>query len=520
MLVFTKPATAGTYNNATGDGQYQTLTFPAAVGGLNKRDGKADMPITDANILTNIIPYPTSCKVRGGYESYATGMSGSIETLMEWAGNSSRKFFAANGEYVYNISSSGAVGAADISGLTNARWQYVNFATSGGNFLVMVNGADAPRNYDGTTWATTPAITGPTAADLIHIWVWKSRLWFVEKNSRSAWYLPVNSIGGAATELDLGGQFQRGGYLMAGGRFSYDAGSGPDDYLVFISDQGEVLVYQGTDPSSSTTFSLVGRFIVGSPIGRRCMLQVGGDLAIITVDGIVSLIKSMPVDRSAIQAAAITNKIQDLFNEYARDYRSNFGWQGQIYPLNSYVLFNIPFSSTEYRQLVMNTETGSWCEFQNQNSVCWGMYNDRIYFGGTDGIVYVADSGAQDNGGIINFDYQGAFNNFGAKSRKKFFHLIRSLILSNGSPVILQTMNVDFSNVEPTGTLNPVAPASSTWDTAEWDDGMWGGQNSSYQWASVGQIGAWGTPRIKGALNGVTLEFNSFEIKATIGGVL
>lgn len=519
MLPYTPVASAGTQNNATGNGDFTTFPFPAAVGGLNKKDGKADMAITDANILNNVFPSATYCSVRRGYEAYATGMTGNVETVMEWAGPSSRKFFAANSTSIYDISSSGAVGAAVVTSLANARFQTTNFATAGGTFLVACNGADAVLNYDGSSW-TTPSITGVTSADLINVAQWKSRLWFVEKNSKNAWYLPVSSIAGAAAKIDLGPQLKRGGYLVAVGSFSYDAGDGPDDYLTFLSDQGEVVVYQGTDPSTATTFSIVGRFIVGSPIGRRSMIQVGGDLALITLDGIVSLIKSMQLDRSAAQNAAITNKIQTLFNQYAYQYKDNYGWQGQIYPRGTYVTFNIPFSSTEYRQLVMNTLTGSWCEFQNMNSICWGLYNDDLYFGSTDGVVYKADTGLQDNGGIINFDYQGAFNNFGAKSRKKHLQMIRSLIITNGSPTIIQSMNVDFSDVEPTGTLSPTAPPTSTWDSGLWDTAMWGGLNSYYQWSSVGIIGTWGTPRVKGALNGVSLQFNSFEIKMTVGGVI
>jgi hypothetical protein len=517
MLVYTSTPTTGTQNTSAGAGDFTTFSFPAAVGGLNRRDAKAEMPISDANILTNVIPYPTFCAVRRGYEEHATGIMGSVETLMEWAGPTSRKLFAAADTVIYDVTSSGAA-SSSLTSLTNARWQWVNFATSGGSFLVIANGADSVRNYDGSNW-TTPAITGVTSADLIYVTQWKSRLWFVEKNSKNAWYLPVSSIAGAATKLDLGPQFKRGGYLVAIGTVSYDSGTGPDDLIAFLSDQGEVAIYQGTDPSSATTFSIVNRFIIGSPIGRRSLIQVGGDLAVISVDGIVSMIAMSNKDRSASSQAAITDKIQDLFNDYARAYRGNFGWQGQIYPLGSYVLFNIPFSSTQYNQLVMNTETGSWCLFEGMNGSCWGLLSDDIYFGG-DGVVYKADTGFQDNGGIISFDYQGAFNNFGQKSRKKHFQMIRSLMQTNGSPTILQTMNVDFSDVEPTGTLSPTAPPASTWDSGLWDTALWGGTNSFYQWANVGQIGAWGTPRLKGALNGISLQLNSFEVKMTVGGVI
>lgn len=491
--------------------------FPAAVGGLNRRDAKAKMPKTDANILMNVEPRPNFCVVRRGYESYATGLGAAVETLMEWAG-ATRQFFAAAGTTIWDITSAGAA-SADVTGLTNARWHHTMFKTAGGSFLVACNGADSVRNYDGTSW-TTPAITGVTSADLIYVAAWKNRLWFVEKNTTNAWYLPVNSIAGAATRLDLGAQFKRGGFLNTIGTLSYDAGDGPDDFIAFVSDQGDVAVYQGTDPSSASTFAIMNRFTLGAPIGRRSLLNVGGDLAMISVDGIVSLISMSDKDRSVAESAAITNKIQDLFNQYARDYRGIFGWQGQIYPLGSIVYFNVPFSSTQSVQLVMNVDTGAWAEFQNMNGACWGLYNDQPYFGGANGVVYRADSGLQDNGGIITFDYQSAFSQFGHAGKTKLYQLIRPILLTNGSPTILMSMNTNFSDVEPTGTLSPSAPATSTWDSGVWDSAQWGGTNTSAQWYSVGQEGEWGAVRMKGALNGISLQINAFTIEAEVGGAL
>jgi hypothetical protein len=77
---------------------------------------------------------------------------------MEWAGPSSRKMFAAKSTDIYDVTTPGAVGAAVVSSLSSAYWQTVNFTTAGGSFLVLCNGADSVRNYDGTTW-TTPSIS-------------------------------------------------------------------------------------------------------------------------------------------------------------------------------------------------------------------------------------------------------------------------------------------------------------------------------------------------------------------------
>ncbi len=58
----------------TGDdppGSAKQFKVPAAVGGLNKRDGLADMPASDANILTNMFPRPSYVELRRGYQSHA-----------------------------------------------------------------------------------------------------------------------------------------------------------------------------------------------------------------------------------------------------------------------------------------------------------------------------------------------------------------------------------------------------------------------------------------------------------------
>ena len=74
--------------------------------------------------------------------------------------------------------------------------------------------------YDGATWlsvdgASTPAITGVTTSNLIHVNIFKTRLFFIEKSKLSFWYLPVASLGGAAVEFQMNTLFSRGGFVMA-----------------------------------------------------------------------------------------------------------------------------------------------------------------------------------------------------------------------------------------------------------------------------------------------------------------
>ena len=147
---------------------------------------------------SNYFPGVSSVNLRGGYSKHATGLPGQVETIMTYNGAATSKMFAASGTGFYDVTSSGAVGSAVVSGLTNARWEYINITTPGGNFLYAVNGVDKPRLYDGSTWtaidgSSTPAITGVTTTALSNITLFKNRVWFVQKDTLKAWYLDRKS---------------------------------------------------------------------------------------------------------------------------------------------------------------------------------------------------------------------------------------------------------------------------------------------------------------------------------------
>jgi hypothetical protein len=99
---------------------------------------------------------------------------------------------------------------------------------------------------------------GVTSSDLINVASYKSRLWFVEKDSTKAWYLGVSSISGAATSLELGDKFRRGGKLLLIGAISRDAGNGAQDVICFVSSKGEIVIFQGSDPADANNWSQVG----------------------------------------------------------------------------------------------------------------------------------------------------------------------------------------------------------------------------------------------------------------------
>ena len=195
-------------------------------------------------------------------------MSGDIQTLMVYTSASDSEMFAANAGNIYQVTSTGAVGAAAVSGLTNNKWQFTMMGNAGDQYLYIVNGADAPRHFNGTVWAT-PTINGVDETTFINISLHKKRLWFTPVNSMSLWYLAVDAIAGDATEFPVSALFKRGGYIMATNSWSVDAGDGMDDMFIIITSEGEIAIYAGTDPASASTWDLIGIYTMGKPLGTQ-----------------------------------------------------------------------------------------------------------------------------------------------------------------------------------------------------------------------------------------------------------
>ena len=481
-------ATGGRGRHGVGDGtRLQGYSTPAPVGGWNARDSIANMEETDAVTMDNWFPEETYVGMRNGYTSHATGLGEAVESLMTWNGPSSSKMFGAISDKVYEVTSSGAVGAAAISSLNSARWQHTMFSISSGHYLYICNGADAPRYYNGTTW-TTPTITGSglTASDLIHVNSFKGRLLFVEKDTLNAWYFPVETIAGTITKFDLGPRASLGGHLVAIGTWTRDGGDGPDDFCVFVTSEGQVIVYAGTDPGDADAWGLVGVFRIGAPLGRRCLVRLGGDLTIMTEDGFSQLSRFMVAGRASTRAA-LSDRISKAVIEAVAANRSNFGWQPIHYPAGNMVLFNIP--ATDKVQFVSNATTRAWCRFTNIDARCWELLDDELYFG-SDGVVYKADDGLNDAGDAIEGQLDPAFSYFRSRGRGKRFAMVRINYETNGRVKAGLRLNTDFSQGTPSepGTFAPQDGAE--WDDEFWDVAEWGGAVQRFaRWKSIEGIG-------------------------------
>jgi hypothetical protein len=317
-----------------------------------------------ALILDNWLLTPTGARVRGGSLKYATISTGPVTKMWTFKSGQVQEFFAADANHIFNITNVAdrdVIPAPAVSGQTSGYYSTAQFGTAGGNYLSVVNGSDTPKLYDGVAWANH-AFTGLTqVSELSFVWSFANRLWYVRKNTMTAYYLGVDAINGALTPFSLAGIFQEGGSLLFGGKWSLDSGDGLDDKCVFVSTEGEVAVYQGTDPSDANNWQKVGVYMITPPMGQSCTMQAGGDLLIGTRDGIVPISEAVNKDAAALSLSAVTKNIGPAWKKQVQ-IRDRFPWEIMKWPSMNMMVVSLPVPDTGIDPIcyVANLETGAW----------------------------------------------------------------------------------------------------------------------------------------------------------------
>lgn len=449
-----------------------------------------------ALVMDNWFPTTSGAKVRGGAARYAT-VIGSIKTLFTYKSATAEKLFGCTDRRVYDLSAIGdptdIYDVSEIGGRTAGAHVTVQFGTAGGDYLYAVNGADEPLLYDGATFTkitgiSTPAITGVDPNTFSHVWSYSNRLFFIQKNSMSAWYLPVDSIGGAALQFSLAGVFTKGGYLLAGSRWSSDTGDGLDDKCVFISSQGEVAIYQGGNPSSATDWFKVGLYDITEPLGPKAILQAGGDVLIATRTGLIPISQAVSRDVSVLGAGAISRPIAPY-------------WQSKSATLNGdWELMRVSSDSVMYATqpgdnavLAVNTTTGAWARYTGWNARTMAVFRGVGYFADNVNGVFAMNEGGNDDGAAYTARYLGLHEMMGVGMAQKTVSQMRYSMNASVDINPAMTVLTDFSN--PSTSVAPASGADGIvplWNVTSWDEAYWDGGAPvivTSGWQSIGKSG-------------------------------
>lgn len=559
-----------------------------------------------AAILDNFFPKASSVKLRRGKQLYATLFEDTLPVLsiFSYVNGNNQKLFAANATTIYNITSvlvpygwemvtdeaalivtetgdwfgvESTLGLEVYENLTGGDWITAQFATSGGVYLIGVNGQDIGFIFDGQDFwplvaggvsilavdaatgdflpgetitggtsgesATIHKVTdggggvlflyltaltgdfqndetitssgtgsatangvnsvvvpGPTfagfsSADMSYVWVYKNRLWFAQKNSMTAWYMPIDAVGGAADFFPLGGVFGRGGTLLFGSAWSLDgtADAGLSEQCIFVSSEGEVAVYQGTAPEEAATWSKVGTYRIGKPLGPRAHFRGGGDIAIATSVGLVPLSKAVNLDVTSLAVATVSFKIADAWSD-AVGLRGMSNWQCDVWPEQKMAVIAPPelVGGSDPVMFVTNTETGAWARFANWQARCMDVFQGQLYFGGNDGKIWIGNVGGSDDGEVYTGEVVPLFTDLGNPGALKIGAVARAVTRANSDVNGTVCLRVDFSEE---GCPAPDATSitgENSWGTGIWGQSVWGAttpQRINQDWQSIGGSG-------------------------------
>jgi hypothetical protein len=369
-------------------------------------------------------------------------------------------------------------------------------------------------------------ITGVATDALSQVNVYRNRYYFIEGGTMSAWYLPVDSLGGAATEISLRGVFKKGGSLLLMATWSLDAGDGVDDKAVFISTEGEAAVYEGSYPGGSD-WSLVGRYDLSPPLGKQALMRAGGDLLIATKEGIIPFSAVLTKDPAALSLAAVTRAIEPEWKKELLTRGTTLPYALLKWPSYNLAIVALPTQgSLSPYCFVVNVETGAWCKYTGWDTRCLGLFADWAYFGTADGTILKCESTGSDNGNPYECVCVHLWSQLGAIGPTHLVYQMRSTFIASRAFTAKASISVNYVVSLPAAPAAAAVDSSDVWDTGLWDTAIWdaaGEKSVTTRWTSIGKTGFVVAPQMQitcGQTIAPDAELISQEIVYEHGGLV
>lgn len=487
----------------------QSLSLPAPTGGINDLDPIATMDPQFLIDCMNFFPDTATLNVRNGYQEWVTGLGAPVKTIMNYDRlDGSQVMFSCTDNGVYNTSASADAPPIALA-LTNGQVESTNFATTAGQFLVFCNG-QGTWHWNGSAFVQWSQVTTPAAPGEIKgvnpnlfnfVLVHKGRLWFLQNNSLTAWYLPIDSIGGEAKPFFLGGLFRRGGYLRALCRWSMDTGEGLDDRLVFISSTGELASYSGNDPSNAADWTLDATYYIGPLLSPRSLCDFGGDVLYLSKRGLVplsTLVQGSLTD--VLYSSVLSRRISKTIIRLSGGQSPPFPVEVGFSPDLAMIAINIYDPGLQKPvQLVLNFLSGAWGKFDYPVRTLRANNLGFVFMGTDDGrVLRITQGQYSDNvlrdgtgGEPISAYLFSAFTYLQDPTANKHANFIRPIFQTDVKPSFRTRVVPDFRIDQFFGTPIPnPAKGNARWDLSRWDQVVWASTENVYRpWVSANVLG-------------------------------
>jgi hypothetical protein len=400
--------------------------------------------------------------------------------------------------------------------------------------MLAVNPGAGLWKYDGVTFTQITAldITGVDPKTFAHLTVYKRRLWFTQLETATAWYLPTGQFAGVATDFPLGSMLPSGGSLAVCINWTFDGGGGTSggaslgNKIVFVSDQGDVLVYNGQDADIFGDFQVEGRWYIGKvPVGRRFYTQYMSDVIFLSERGmsfLSELMRGQGFFQNASNAQAINS---ELASQISTSLVTRY-WEIVFLPQVQLLVINRSEINLENLQWCYEVNNKAFATLRGIPMLTVAPFNTRTFCGDISGNVwwtFLGDSdGAIDN--IAGKDLQGvcvtSFQPMGEAIRLKRFLMVRPSFIAKAPPGVQAVLNKEWNLGAPDLAPPYLAAGDSLWDSAHWDTALWSGEGQSYEaWAGASGTGRYASLalRVRGPADTI---FVGWQALVESGGIL
>ena len=292
----------------------QRITVPVPTS-INLRDGTR-LPPTDSPYLLNVVGTDRGVRlmkerqlvgwldnIRDGRETacalvtYDGSGSASAEMWCMYYTSGTAQTFMSIANIGAMVESGVTATASAILTVNNAGMCDTLQKAEGGSWvqfkktIIYVNGSQCNNSgvkwtrangWDGWSASTSGVSASVGSNNHWGIYAFKNRLYTWSKGNSEFTYGSVDQIVGVHNRFQLGAVLGQNVMFMTS--MTRDGGAGPDDFAVFVGEDGKVAVYQGSNPGDATDWSLVGVYQIGKPVSKDGWIKSGNQVIVACED--------------------------------------------------------------------------------------------------------------------------------------------------------------------------------------------------------------------------------------------
>lgn len=350
------------------------------------------------------------------------------------------------------------------------------WATNSG-FVLIADGNGLPVRYgaDGFTTATFTAAEGPDPAecdgilshhDRIYLWKTGGDLEFLVGD--------VGAVQGPMSRFNLGTLGNITGSIKCAVSLTLDAGHGMNDVLCIITTTGQMVIYEGLDPTDEQDWRLTARIEGAAPVGPRAFCQIGADAWMLTAQGPVSIGQAVRESVLALVsdlARPVADDIAAAVEEGAAEWQMFMARDGSMVVINRY-------SGGTARQFIYYMDSKAWAT-ADYPARDWHNLGGRPQITGTDGrLGAMARNGSTE---AITARWTSSWFSAGSSASVTWIEpviraagpmTVRAVVLSDNNDTVFdiaeaeQTMTLEPEEGDATGTitLQDIIPTDASGD--------------------------------------------------------